>query len=380
MAIGWRDFASPIARDGVILAGALENSTNFPGGFSNRALRRLRTNISKLPAWRADLMSDQNAKGGLESPAAGQTIYDEAIFVSGWLHVLNGDPASCVVRAYLDDGCVAETRLLFDRGDGSSGFKMLGKAASPGTEPREAILRVTASWDGEREDEITRRSVRLVPAALRERPFGEVLFPENTTLLHRENIYGSGPPIEEPGVELMNLLRQYLPAKSSVVDVGCGAGAYGPGLMAAEHDWLGLEANSYCCEILERRQLPFRRVDPQVRELPGVDGEWDNAICIEVLEHVKDPDVFLREIARMIRTRALFSVPNLEVIPYLYDWRVVPWHLLEADHKNFFTRESLRSLLSRFFRRVEVFPYGEHPLRTRDDVAVHVHLFAVADK
>ena len=326
-------------------------------------------------------MSDQNPRlSGLELPAPGQNIYDEAIFISGWLHAPDRDPAACVVRAYLDDGCVAETGLLFDRGGGLSGFRMLGKTASRTTEPRDAILRVTALWDGGSENEIARQSVRLVPASLRERPFGDVLFPENEKLLHRENIYGSGPPIEEPGVEVMNLLRQYLPARSSVVDVGCGAGAYGPGLMAEGHDWLGVEANSYCCEILERRQLPFRRVDPEIRELPGADGEWDSAIGIEVLEHVKDPDVFLREIARMIRTRALFSVPNMEVIPYLYDWRVVPWHLLEGDHKNFFTRASLRNLLSRFFTGVEVFSYGEHPLRTRDDVAVHVHLFAVADK
>jgi 2-polyprenyl-3-methyl-5-hydroxy-6-metoxy-1,4-benzoquinol methylase len=324
-------------------------------------------------------MSEQNAKSGLESPAPGQNIYDEAIFISGWLQPAERERASCLLRAYLDDSRVAETRLLFQRGGGSNGFRMLGKLASRTTESRAAVLRVTESWDDAAENEITRQSVRLVPALLRERPFGDVLFPENETLLHRENIYGSGPPIEEPGVEVMNLLRQYLTAKSSVVDVGCGAGAYGPGLMAEGHDWLGLEANPYCCEILERRQLPFRRVEPEIRELPGADGEWDNAICIEVLEHVKDPEVFLREIARMIRTRALFSVPNMEVIPYLYDWRVAPWHLLEADHKNFFTRASLSNVLSRFFRRVEVFPYGEHPLRSRDDVPLYVHLFAVAD-
>ena len=63
--------------------------------------------------------------------------------------------------------------------------------------------------------------------------------PKNTTVLHRENIYGSGPPIEEAGIEVSNLLHAYLPAGASVIDVGCGAGAYGPGLIAAGHDWLG---------------------------------------------------------------------------------------------------------------------------------------------
>jgi SAM-dependent methyltransferase len=344
-------------------------------------------------------MSDQNVKSPaatsglqakLEFPAPGQNIYDEAVFLSGWVYAPGRDPASCRVRAYLDDCCFAETRILFHRPDVSqklglsrgvlTGFRMLGKIRSAATEPHEATLRIIASWDGDVSSTLAEQPVRLVPALLRERPYGEVVYPENETLLHRENIYGSGPPIEEPGIEVANLLQEYLPDRCSVVDVGCGAGAYGPGLMAAGHDWLGLEANSHCCDILRRRQLPFRRVDLESRVLPCTDGEWDCAICIEVLEHLKDPEIFLREIARVVRGRALFSVPNMEVLPYLHGWRVVPWHLLEGDHKNFLTRASLRNLLARFFREVEVFSYGEHPLRTREGVPLHVHLFAVADK
>jgi SAM-dependent methyltransferase len=344
-------------------------------------------------------MSDQNVKSSaatsalqasLESPAPGQNIYDEAVFLSGWLYAPGRDPASCRVRAYLDDCCFAETRILSDRPDvceklglsrgALTGFRMLGKIRPATTEPREATLRVVVSWDDEVPSPLAEQPVRLVPALLRERPYGEVVYPENETLLHRENIYGSGPPLEDPGIEVAKLLREYLPERSSVVDVGCGAGAYGPGLMAAGHNWLGLEANSHCCDILLRRQLPFRRVDLESRDLPCTDGEQDCAICIEVLEHVKDPEVFLREIARVIRGRALFSVPNMEVLPYFHGWRVVPWHLLEGDHKNFFTRASLRTLLRKYFRHVEIFPYGEHPLRTRDGIPLHVHLFAVADK
>lgn len=335
-------------------------------------------------------MPDENLKplaassareGGLDSPASGQCISDEAIFLFGWLDPKGRDPASCVVRAYLDDFCCGETRLVFVRTDARNGFRILGKIpAAANDQPREAMLRVVTSWSDGTLSTLAEQPVRLVPASLRERPYGEVLFPENETLLHRENIYGSGPPIEEPGVEVSNLLKEYLPAGASVVDVGCGAGAYGPVLMSAGHDWLGLESNAHCCGILERRQLPFRRVDLESQKLPCADREWDCAICIEVVEHVKDPQNFVREIARITRRRALFSVPNMELLPYLYDWRVVPWHLLEGDHKNFFTRGSLRALLTQFFSRVEIFPYGEHPLKTRDDVPLHVHLFAVADK
>lgn len=319
----------------------------------------------------------------IETPVAGQTVYDEALFISGSVDLLNGVPGSVRLRAYVDGVCCAETRILFLRPDGRMGFRMLGRISSSAAEPREVILRVVASsQEGTelREGTVAEQTICLFPARLVDRPYGEVVSPQNETLLHRENIYGSGPPIEEPGVEVSSLLHAYLAPGASIVDVGCGAGAYGPPLIAAGHDWLGLEANAYCGEILTRRQLPFRTVDPGTGRLPCADAEYDSAICIEVIEHTRDPESFAADIARIIRGRALFSVPNMELLPYLHDWRVVPWHLLEGDHKNFFTRASLQALLRPFFSSVEVFPYGEHPLQTRDGVPLYVHLFAVADK
>ena len=314
----------------------------------------------------------------IESPAPGQNVFDQAIFISGWVDPGDRHPASRLVRAFVDDRAVGETRLRFPHPNHTQfGFRILSRIAS-GSEPRDVVLRVVAGIGDPGLS--VEQTIRLVPARLRDRPYGDVVSPENETVLHRENIYGSGPPIEEAGVEVSDLLRAYLPERASVVDVGCGAGAYGPPLIAAGHEWLGLEANDYCCDILTRRRLPFRKVDLAAAQLPATDGEFDSAICIEVLEHTKDPETFAGEIARIVRRRALFSVPNLELIPYLHDWRVVPWHLLEGDHKNFFTRASLHALLSRFFRHVEIFPYGEHPLRTRDGVSLYVHFFAVADK
>ncbi|MEO7724752.1 MAG: methyltransferase domain-containing protein [Chthoniobacterales bacterium] len=294
------------------------------------------------------------------------------------------------MRAYLDDFCVAQTSNLFYRPDigekfglprgVQTGFRMLGKTRSEATEAREVTMRITASWDGKSSQTLVEQPVQIEPTFLSQRHYGEVVYPENETLLHRENIYGSGPPLRDPGIEASNLILGYLPECSSVVDVGCGAGAYGPALIAAGHDWLGLESDEHCWEILEERQLPYRRVDLASHDLPCSTGERECGICIEVLEHVREPEAFLGEIARITRRRVLFSVPNMEVLPYTYGWGVIPWHLLEADHKNFFTRSSLRSLLRRYFRRVEIFSFGEHPLRMREGIPVYVHLFAIADK
>jgi hypothetical protein len=85
------------------------------------------------------------------------------------------------------------------------------------------------------------------------------------------------------------------------------------------------------------------------------------------------------EIRRVVRRRLLVSVPNVELIPSLHPLAVVPWHLLEADHKNFFSRASLRHLLGQHFRRVEVLDYAPLPLRTVEGLPLHIHLFAVCE-
>ena len=334
-------------------------------------------------------LADSNSY--IDAPAPGATAYGESITVSGWLHARGRNPGKCRIRAWCDGGVIGETRLLFIRPDVSralnisdaipTGFRLLGLLPDAGELQRDAQLTLTASWDDAATDyEFARTTVQLNPALLAKRPFAGVITPGEQRVLHRENIYGSGPPVMEPGAETLYLIQQYLAPGESVLDVGCGAGAYGPSLIAAGHEWLGLEVNAGCVELLQARHLPHRRVNDEAGGLPCADAEFDNAICIEVLEHIAEPGAFLAEVARSVRKRALFSVPNIEVIPYFSAWQVVPWHLLEADHKNFFTRASLRALLRQHFRRVEVFSYAEHPLQTPDGVALHVHLFAVADK
>ena len=326
----------------------------------------------------------------IDAPRPDQTIYDECISIAGWIFIEGRDPTACRVRAWLEGAPIGETGLLFARADVSdflslphdfpTAFRFLARAAECKQTTRDATIQLTASWNDEAEYSIGKVPVHLVPAGLHKRHFGEVVFPGQSRLLHRENIYGSGPPVLEPGVEMLRLVLDYLSPRSSVLDVGCGAGAYGPALIAAGHQWTGVEVNPDCLQLLEQRGLPFRKTAPEAARFPCVDEEFDEAICIEVLEHIKHPEPFLEEISRVVRRRAIFSVPNIEVIPYFKDWEAVPWHMLEGDHKNFFTRTSLRDLLAPHFSRVEVFSYSEHPLRTRDGIALHAHLCAVADK
>jgi hypothetical protein len=52
--------------------------------------------------------------------------------------------------------------------------------------------------------------------------------------------------------------------------------------------------------------------------------------------------------------------------------------MLEADHKNFYTRHSLGALLRPFYAQVELGFHTPYPLRTVEGTPLHYHLFAVA--
>ena len=329
---------------------------------------------------------NSNIRAGIDRPIAGERVFDQSISIMGWIDSARADLSGCEVQAWCGATLIGRTQLLpFGRdkaaGESSGTFRLLARFPEEiSAETERTITLALISDRVHTREALAQVKIRIVPSHLHQKHYGQVLRPDQTSLLHRENIYGSGPPVEEASSEAAGLVVEYLPNKSRVLDVGCGAGAYAGPLISAGHRWLGLEIDPAGCAVLDRRSLPYRRPAQGQKRFPAEDAEFDSAICIEVLEHVADPEQFVSEIVRVIRRRALFSVPNLEIIPYLASLQVVPWHLLEGDHKNFFTRASLHALLSRHFRFVEVFSYGEHPVATREGIRVHAHLFAVTEK
>lgn len=311
----------------------------------------------------------------LDAPQPGARVYDECLSIAGT--VLSA-VAPETLHVFCENEHLGET-TVFNRNVSGHTFRLLVRLRKTVDAETSVDLQFSLRFaDHAGPVALGCVSVTVVPANLAQRAYGDVVAPDRADVLHRENIYGFGPPLENPGAQIARLILEYLPAESSVLDLGCGAGAYGPPLLAAGHQWLGAETNPLCWTILERRGLPFQRLDLTNRTLPFRDGQFEATVAIEVLEHVVELDELVAELARVTRDRLLVSVPNLEVIPYYAPLGVVPWHLLESTHVNFFTRRNLRNALARHFAHVEVFSYAEPPVRTAENLALHAHLFAVA--
>jgi SAM-dependent methyltransferase len=192
----------------------------------------------------------------------------------------------------------------------------------------------------------------------------------------RDVIYATGPPAPEASGEVVNLLTRYLEPATKVLDVGCGIGAFGRAFRERGLPWTGCEVRHDFVDIARADGLDVRLVEDG--RLPFADATFDAAFAIEVLEHIRDPHPFLREMARVAPRAGYFSVPNFESIPVTSSFYAIPWHMLEPDHWVFYAHGSLKATLERHYREVEVFEYGELPLlRALDGLPVFNHLFAI---
>jgi 2-polyprenyl-3-methyl-5-hydroxy-6-metoxy-1,4-benzoquinol methylase len=148
-------------------------------------------------------------------------------------------------------------------------------------------------------------------------------------------------------------------APASVLDVGCGEGVLSA-RWAARLDpgrVVGIDLEDPKLEAewaqRERGNLEFRAMEAE--QLQFADGEFDLVAATEVLEHVPDPEIVLREMARVGSKNLLVSVPreplwrilNLTRGAYVRELGNTPGHL------NHWSRGSFRALLGRFGEVVE---------------------------
>lgn len=321
----------------------------------------------------------------IDLPAANLLCDPLAIRIEGWLSTGDNLAAPVAVEVLGGGQVLGETKHFFSRPDVSTthhlsasaltGFSLLGFFDNLAGASHLA-LEFRARFANGAIETFAQRTIKLVATDYRRNPYGGLLAFGDPLLRHRGHIYSSGPSVDDGSMECLNLIRRHLgPPPSRVLDVGCGFGFYGKHLLKDGYDWLGVEVKESDCAELERKGLPHQLVNG--RSLPFANGSFDTTISIEVLEHIEEPDAFLAE-ARRVAPRLFISVPNIELIPYLYPHLAVPWHLLEADHKNFFTRWSLRALLARHYTHIEVLNYGEIGLHTMEGTSLYYHLFAIA--
>ena len=133
-----------------------------------------------------------------------------------------------------------------------------------------------------------------------------------------------------------------VPARGRLLEIGCGAGNFLVRAADRGFDVTGLEYSRYAAERA-RQNLGGRGhvLVGEVTSLADQSNAYDVCVLCDVIEHVRRPDEFVREILRLLRPGGVLLV----VTPSLDSWSArflgSRWMEYKAEHLYYFTRATI---------------------------------------
>lgn len=134
-------------------------------------------------------------------------------------------------------------------------------------------------------------------------------------------------------------IREY--AGRSILDVGCGNGAYVTSL-AKDYEIAGVDYR----EFPSWSSNPERFTISDAHSLKALDESVETILSFETLEHLEDPKRALMEYFRVCRKNIIITVPNCELTEGLKSSGLIYNHWIDRSHINFWTLEELQKLVS----------------------------------
>ena len=150
-------------------------------------------------------------------------------------------------------------------------------------------------------------------------------------------------------------MLEFIPAHiSSVLEVGCGSGAFGA-LVKQQRGcrYTGVELMEHAAEQARSRLDEVVVANIEQVSLPFPHSSFDCLVCNDVLEHLVDPWNALKTLTGFLRPGGyiVISLPNVrfsEVVKNLVirkRWEYEEEGVLDRTHLRFFTESSIRSLI-----------------------------------
>ena len=150
---------------------------------------------------------------------------------------------------------------------------------------------------------------------------------------------------------------------NNALDIGCGEGTLAAALASRFTHVVGVDISANAVAATIQRGVEAKQVNLDSEPLPFADGAFDAVTCLDVLEHVFDPRISVREIARVCSPGAtlVITTPNMR---YWRHWRSIisgrfprtssDEEAYDGGHLHYYTAANLRDLIAPWFDVVRV--------------------------
>ena len=162
-----------------------------------------------------------------------------------------------------------------------------------------------------------------------------------TTEITSESI-PSDNPIHQRLLRPYVLAPQYI--KGDLLEVGCGEGRGIDWLLPAITSYTAIDKIAPIIDKLQQKYPQSKFLSGNIPPLSAfADHSFDSVVSFQVIEHIQDDRLFLKEIHRVLKPGgiALITTPNR-----LYSLSRNPWHIRE------YTAQELTNLAKTFFSNV----------------------------
>lgn len=145
----------------------------------------------------------------------------------------------------------------------------------------------------------------------------------------------------------------------SVAEIGCGAGISTEKLRDFFINQQTFFASDLDPELVEMAKEKNKGVSfgiESIYDLNHTDGEFDLVFCLEVMEHLEEPEKALKEISRVTKEYVIISVPREPLWRILNMARGSYWKDLgnTPGHINHWSKRGISKFISKEFKVLKV--------------------------